>query len=222
MNDSSNAIFLSHCIAQFKLHIKFQVPCNTITGIMGHSGAGKTSLLRCISGLEHVTSAHIQMAGDLWQSFSYSLPVHQRSLGFVLQDARLFPHLNIQEHFFYIAKRAKKPLDIQAIQTLAKELEIEKLTHQLPKTLSGGEKQRVALLCALIKKPDVLLLDEPFSALDPQTKGKAIHTLLNHHQSYPMSIFWITHQQEDIALYMNQSIVLRQGKILAHRKISDT
>jgi molybdate transport system ATP-binding protein len=213
MRDKKHHIQLTHRIGSLYLQAKIHLPSDRIVTITGRSGAGKTSFLRCLAGLERTENSYIRMCGVDWQNDSMMMPVYQRSLGFVFQDARLLPHLSVRQHIDYVYQRALSTLSKITIERLISQWRLRHVLEAYPRFLSGGEKQRVALLCALIKKPQVLLLDEPFSAQDPETKHDLIQLLLEHYQQHSMSIFWVTHHEEDIQKHRHDNLVLQQGKM---------
>lgn len=220
MKNRLDCIDLVHRIGSLNLKAKIELPQSRIVTITGRSGAGKTSFLRCLAGLETIKKSYINMSGITWQNDSMKMPVYKRSLGFVFQDARLLPHLSIQNHIEYIYQRAASTLPRETIERFISQWRLSHVLEKYPRFLSGGEKQRVALLCALIKKPQVLLLDEPFSAQDPEMKQDLIELLLAHYQQFPMSIFWVTHHEEDIQKYRHSMLVAEQGRIREHENLS--
>ncbi|BCV21659.1 ABC transporter ATP-binding protein [Moorella sp. Hama-1] len=180
--------------------------------ILGPTGAGKTVLLEVIAGM------HAPDAGEIWLGGKNitAWPPEKRRFGFVYQDYALFPHLNVRENIVFGLKNKKLPpgqmeRELDAVVAL---LGIDRLLPRFPYTLSGGEQQRVALARALIMKPEVLLLDEPLSALDPCTKEMLQQELKRLHQLTGTLIIHVTHDFEE-ALYLGNRIgVIMGGSLL--------
>src|SRR5690349_6083131 len=136
----------------FALDLDFAAPARGITGILGPSGSGKTTLLRCIAGLERGASGRVSVNGDSWQDEKTFVPPHARPVGFVFQDARLFPHLTVRGNLEYGARRAGGPGAVAFDDAVAL-LALAPLLARKPASLSAGEAQRVAIGRALLRNP---------------------------------------------------------------------
>lgn len=211
-------------LIRFSLDVKANIPLNTITAIFGYSGAGKTSLLRAISGLEPQTKGVIQYQDEYWLNTTASpntphkntLSAHKRRIGMVFQDNRLFTHLTVEQNLAYAIKRRKsRTIDYNEVIRLTN---IAHLLLQLPETLSGGEQQRVAIARAVLNEPSVLLLDEPFSALDVHHKTDLITLLQSVHTKYQLPIVYVSHSLDDIQQLADNTLVLDKGQVVLFDK----
>ena len=203
----------------FCLDVAFKIPAAGITGVFGPSGSGKTSLLRAVAGLEKIPQAQLQVNDNVWQNDVMCLPTHQRRVGYVFQEPSLFTHLSVKNNLQYAIKRAPiTPSAISAEKIIA-ELKLEQLLDKMPTALSGGERQRVAIARALCNKPALLLLDEPLTALDAQSKTDSLYLLQRLQQSLRIPIIYVSHaldellQLADYLLLMEQGRILRQGPL---------
>lgn len=209
-----------HIILQQSQPIPLSVELKCLAGellaLVGPSGSGKTTILRAIAGLYQTKKGQILCQGEKWQDTSQQifLPTHLRHVGLVFQNYALFPHMTVLENITQalsdIPKRQRKP---QALELL-KKVHLEGLEHRYPKTLSGGQQQRVAVARALARQPKVLLLDEPFSAVDQVTRRKLYRELLALRQSLAMPMILVTHDLEESALLADRIALLHKGKIL--------
>ena len=162
----------------FTLDVDLQLPLRGITGVFGRSGAGKTSLLRCIAGLERPASGKLIVAGEAWQDSSRATwrEVHEREVGYVFQEPRLFPHLNVLGNIEYGQQRRKHSGANKLDQVVAL-LGLENLLRRRTGELSGGEAQRVAIARALLCAPRFVLMDEPLASLDQARKDEILPLL---------------------------------------------
>jgi len=184
-----------------RLNFKFDLtlPGQGITAVAGPSGAGKTTFLRCLAGLERAFG-RLSVNGRLWQDEKFFLPTHKRPLGYVFQEASLFPHLTVKKNLEYGTKRSHRrgghehQIDLERFICI---LGIGHLMDRKPETLSGGERQRTALARALASRPDVLLLDEPLAALD-QDRKEEILPYLQSLRELTLPIVYVSHAQDEI------------------------
>jgi molybdate transport system ATP-binding protein len=199
--------------SEFRLDAKFSVPGSGVTAIFGPSGCGKTSLLRAVAGLEPDTDGSLVVNGEQWQSETMVQPVHQRRVGVVFQEPSLFPHLSVEQNLLYGRDRLKNISELIDIKNLISALDIEKLLSRHPEGLSGGERQRVALGRALLGQPQLLLLDEPLSALDQNSRESLMLLLEKFLQELDIPIFYVTHSSEEVARLANNLVLLSNGKV---------
>ena len=188
-------------------NISFSVYANEILSIIGKTGSGKTLLLESIAGFHKLDSGHILLHEKPMESYS----LQERKLGYLYQDYCLFPHMTARENISYglkMQKRSKKEI-IERVEHLANELEITAILQQYPATLSGGEQQRVALARALSIEPKLLLLDEPFSSLDPVTKQKLYELIKKINAQHECTIVFVTHD-----FYEAQNLADRTGVLI--------
>lgn len=203
------------------LNVDSQIPSTGITAIFGQSGSGKTSLLRCIAGLEKTDNGTFIIDGDTWQQGDIFLPTHKRSIGYVFQEASLFSHLNAQKNLHYAIKRADTPVSPEFYQKVIAVMGISDILTRMPHQLSGGERQRVAIARALLIQPRLLLMDEPLAALDHQRKQEILPYLERLQTSFNLPILYVSHSMDEVARLADHILVLDQGKIIAEGALRD-
>ena len=201
----------------FALNVNLTLPGRGISALFGQSGSGKTTVLRCIAGLERARHAYIEVNGAIWQDDDVGrfLPTHQRSLGYVFQEANLFPHLTVQRNLEYGRKRARNKPDQAAYDQAIDLLGIGHLMARLPEKLSGGERQRVAIARALLTDPDILLMDEPLAALDMQRKQELLPYFERLHCALDIPIVYVSHQPDEVVRLADHMVLLEHGKVTA-------
>lgn len=200
---------------RFALEVKLDLPARGVTALFGPSGCGKTTLLRCIAGLEFDPQGQLSINSDVWQQGKQFRPVHQRELGYVFQEASLFPHLNVRKNLEYGYRRvAVKARQIELVEVI-RMLGLEELLQKFPEQLSGGQRQRVALGRALLTSPKLLLMDEPLAALDQQSKAEIIPYLETVFQSLSIPVIYVSHAIEEVAQLAQHMVLLVDGKTLA-------
>lgn len=199
-----------------QLRVQLSLEKHSFTAISGVSGAGKTTLLRILAGLTPPTEGRITVEGEMWLDTTQKVnkPVQQRSIGFVFQDIGLFPNMTVRENLSYAASDKKDPF----IEELLAMVGMESLAHRKPDGLSGGQRQRAALARALVRRPKLLLLDEPFSALDTATSQLLREQLLLLHRHVQTTTLLVTHNPEDIRQLADRQIELEQGQIVIDEK----
>ncbi len=210
------------------LDIDTSIPSSGITAIFGHSGSGKTSLLRCIAGLEKAEQGQLVINNgsqkSTWQDDGIFLPTHKRPIGYVFQEASLFPHLSAQKNLDYAIKRAIKradaPVSSDFYQRVIDVMGIENILERYPSQLSGGERQRIAIARALLIQPRLLLMDEPLAALDHQRKQEILPYLESLHKSFDIPILYVSHSMDEVARLADHILVLDQGKIIAEGELT--
>jgi molybdate transport system ATP-binding protein len=194
-------------LSHFELNVNFSV-ANEIVVLFGPSGSGKTTILNCIAGISKPTSGIIQLHDTiLFQHKKVFVPIQKRNIGYVFQDYALFPHMTVWKNIAYGMKNES------FAKELMKELRIDHLRDSYPSEISGGEKQRVAIARAIATEPDALLLDEPFSALDEQTRLKGHEELLRIHKHWRIPIILVTHHNEEAKKLGDRILYLHEGKI---------
>ena len=200
----------------FELHAEFQVFAHGVIALFGPSGSGKTSLLRCIAGLEYTPTGALQVKDEAWQSGENFLPAHKRPLGYVFQEASLFPHLSVRQNLEYGLKRIlpeqRKVQLEQAVEWLGLGKLIERAS---PVGLSGGERQRVAIARALLTSPRLLLMDEPLSALDAASKHEIMPYLERLHGELEIPVIYVSHSLDEVARLADQLVLMEQGRVIA-------
>ncbi|MFH2116224.1 MAG: ATP-binding cassette domain-containing protein [Spirochaetota bacterium] len=195
----------------FTLRVDFQV--DTITAILwGESGAGKTSILDCIAGLASPDKGRIVLNNTTVFSTDQGidLPPRARKVGYVFQDYALFPHLNAEENIALVLPKQERTHAIEYLERFG----IAHLRKRKPTIFSGGERQRLALARALATKPRVLLLDEPFSALDKATRENTYREFLSLREELRMSVILVTHSRTEARTLGHRMIELRDGETM--------
>ena len=184
-----------------------------VTALVGPSGSGKTTILHLIAGLLRPDKGRIQIGGHLLVDIAQRicLAPEQRAIGFVFQEYRLFPHLSVADNLLYGSRRtSKRRFDYQHLLEV---LSLGPLTGRMPASLSGGEKQRVALGRAILREPDYLLLDEPLSALDQDLKSEISRYLETVVAEYHLPMLLVSHDQASVSRLADTVIEVRDGTV---------
>ena len=180
--------------------------------ILGESGSGKSSLLRCIAGFEAIDEGKIFLEDKMVSSNTFTLPTEKRRVGMVVQEKALFPHLSVKKNILFGIERESNKNEM--VSELAELFKIENLLDKLPGQISGGEQQRVALARSLAPSPTLLMLDEPFSALDDELKQELYIELDKIFQKQQLSILLVTHDHEEAKTLTSKSLKLSQGSLI--------
>ena len=176
-----------------------ELPARGLCLLTGASGAGKSTLLHALAGLIRV-QGNVRVTGEIWQEAGYFLPVHLRRVGLVFQEASLLPHLSVAANLRFAGGYAGRTgTPPQAASELVERLGLQPLLAQYPARLSGGERMRVALVCAVLRQPRCLLLDEPLGALDEAMRLRVIKLLLEQVQKLPLLL--VTHYPDELAAH---------------------
>jgi molybdate transport system ATP-binding protein len=185
-----------------------------VTALFGPSGSGKTTLLRCLAGLEPDCRGQVAFAGQVWQNDNERLPTHRRGVSLVFQDTRLFPHLDVADNLRYAERRASgaRGADFDAV---VQQLDLAALLDRQTASLSGGEKQRVAIGRSLLARPRLLLMDEPLAALDLARRAELLPYLESLPRSFDVPILYVTHALDEVARLAEQMIAMADGRIQA-------
>ncbi|QHV96785.1 ATP-binding cassette domain-containing protein [Spirosoma endbachense] len=198
-----------------ELQVQLELATGSLTALVGPSGSGKTTLLRVLAGLEKPRLGRIAVQGAVWLDIAQGInqPPQKRSIGYVFQDTALFPNMTVRENIQFAAPPDQRNL----VDSLIQETGLERFINQKPVALSGGQQQRVALARALVRRPTVLLLDEPFAALDPEASQQLRQLLLNLHQSWGTTTLLVSHHETDVDVLADRIIRLVQGSIQSDR-----
>lgn len=202
----------------FELDIKFVLPQTAVIGIYGESGCGKTSLLRAMAGLDLHQGSNFTLNGVVLQNDDLFIPAEQRKVGLVFQDLALFPHLNVLQNIQYAETRNPINNKIQQSEVL-RVLAIESLLERMPNQLSGGEQQRIAIARSLMAQPELLLLDEPMSALDQANKMRLIPYLKHVHQTFNIPMVVVSHDLDVVTQLCDQLLAINQGDYQYHDSV---
>jgi len=201
-------VYLKKTRSDFKLEIAFTVRAGALKVITGPSGAGKTTIVRLLAGLEKPDEGHIRFNGETWVDTHKRIfmPPQKRRIGYVFQEYTLFPHLTVYKNVSFAAT------DENAVVSLMKLFGIWHLKDQKPNKISGGERQRCAICQNMARNPRLLLLDEPFSSLDLEIRRKLRFELMQLNKRISLSMVHITHDLAEALLLGNDVLSIVNGK----------
>jgi sulfate transport system ATP-binding protein len=189
--------------------VSVEIPTGSLTALLGPSGGGKSTLLRIIAGLEQPDSGTVEIAGE----DSTSLPPQRRNVGFVFQHYAAFKHLSVRRNVAFGLEIRKRPKDEvrRRVDELLQLVHLEQFADRLPSQLSGGQRQRMALARALAVEPRVMLLDEPFGALDAKVRRELRDWLRRLHDEVHVTTVFVTHDQEEAMDVADEIVVINNG-----------
>ncbi|MEP5763984.1 MAG: molybdenum ABC transporter ATP-binding protein [Halieaceae bacterium] len=203
----------------FMLRVNSDIPLQSVTGVYGPSGSGKTSLLDCLAGLQRATQDSKVCLGDtVWQEQDCWVPAHQRRVGYVFQDARLFPHLSIAGNLDFAIKRRPAGTGPDR-QQLCEWMQLQDLLNRYPQQLSRGQQQRVAIARALLSAPQLLLLDEPLANIDKRARRDILQQLQTIHRELATPMIYVSHEMDELAQLADWLLVLDQGEVVAEGSV---
>lgn len=189
------------------LDVDLEINSGDFIALSGKSGSGKTTLLRILAGLEDARG-EIKIEDEIWLDAKVKKAIQEREIGFVFQDYALFENMSVERNLLFVSN------DKELCKHLLKITHMNEYKNHLPSQLSGGQKQRVAICRALMRKPKLLLLDEPLSALDPQTRSSLQSELLTLHNEFKTTTILISHDPSEIYKLASRVIVLDAGKVI--------
>ena len=189
------------------LDINLSLQNGEFVALSGVSGSGKTTLLRVLAGLEDAFG-EIIVDDEIWLNEKIKKPIQKRDIGFVFQDYALFPNLSVIDNLLYVKK------DKDLAKQLLSLTDLYELKNRYPNSLSGGQKQRVSLCRALMKRPKILLMDEPLSALDPHMRLKLQDEILTLHKEFKTTTIMVSHDPSEMYKLASRVLVLKDGKII--------
>lgn len=195
---------------EFVLEVNESIALGSRVAFFGKSGAGKSTILKILAGLENIGRGKIIVNDEVWNDCSFALPPQKRNIGFVFQDYCLFPNLSVLHNITY-----GKNTNMNVAKELIEMMELEALCDYKPSKLSGGQAQRVALARALANSPKILLLDEPFSALDGGIKNKLLAEVLHLQKRFGFTLILVSHDIAEVYRLSQEVIVLNNGKVLS-------
>ena len=201
-------------LAEFDLDVSFQVEDN-ILGLMGASGSGKSMILKCIAGIETPDRGRIVLNNRVLfdSEKKINVPIQKRNVGYMFQSQALFPNMSVYENVSVGLKARKIKDEDIVVRKVMRQFQISELVSRYPKQLSGGQRQRVALARLMAYEPDVLLLDEPFSALDEDLKEDLLRELKSELQISKPVIF-VSHNKEEVNELCDFKYKIKQGEIV--------
>jgi len=191
--------------------ISLDVPDGSLTALLGPSGSGKSTLLRLIAGLEHADGGRVYLDGrDVTE-----MTVQERGIGFVFQHYAAFKHMTVRDNIAFGLTIRKIPKDQirNRVKELIRLVQLQGMAHRYPSQLSGGQRQRMALARALAAEPKLLLLDEPFGALDAKVRKELREWLRKLHDEVEVTTIFVTHDQEEAMDVAEQIVVMNEGRI---------
>ena len=196
---------------EFVFSCDFKNDANELISIFGPSGSGKSTLLRMIAGLEKPDSGYIKVAGEIWFDSSCKIDItpQRRKVGFVFQGYSLFPNMSVLDNILF----AQPKKNLQKAKELLALTELTQLANSYPSQISGGQKQRVAIARAIAREPNILLLDEPFSALDINVKRKLQDELSRLKRALGLPIVFVSHDKEEVFRLSDKVAIVKDGKI---------
>jgi iron(III) transport system ATP-binding protein len=195
----------------------YELEKGKICAVVGESGSGKSTLLKLIAGLERSDHGQINMGEQILCNDQIHLSPQKRSVGLVFQDFALFPHLKVKENIAFGLQTGSD----SKIQQMLKAVRLEGYEDRFPSELSGGQEQRVAIARSLVREPELLLLDEPFSNLDTNLKSELRHEIKRLIKDLGLSMIFITHDIYDAIDIADEIIFLKEGEIIRKAAIAD-
>ncbi|HEY8086680.1 MAG TPA: ATP-binding cassette domain-containing protein [Polyangiaceae bacterium] len=224
MSGDSGALRVNvRLVGDFALDVEFDVPPG-VTVLFGPSGSGKSTTLALIAGLRRPTLGRISLGDEVWfdSDARVHVPVHRRQVAFVFQTLALFPHMTAQQNVEYGMVRALEPKARgERAVALLERLRVPHLAGRRPPTFSGGEAQRVALARALAMRPRVMLLDEPFSALDRELRAELLADLRESIRELAVPTLFVTHHRQEARALGERVVLLDAGKVLRVAKVEE-
>jgi molybdate transport system ATP-binding protein len=209
-------------LGRFVLDAAFMVPATGVTALFGPSGCGKTTVLRCMAGLQHLSEGLCTIGGDVWQDRTTFRPAYKRPIGYVFQEASLFPHLSVRRNLLFGAPRRQISAATEThFNEVIDLLGLDGLLDRSPENLSGGERQRVAVGRALLSEPKLLLMDEPLSALDRQTKDEILPFLERLHASLSLPVIYVSHDIAEVERLADNLVLMQAGRVVAAGRFSE-
>lgn len=203
------------------LDINTRLPGRGITAIFGASGSGKTSLLRCVAGLQKADNGFLRVRDQIWQQGRHFTAVHKRSVGFVFQETGLFRHLDAECNLQYAVKRARPGRPSGYRDHMIELMGLRPLLNRYPQQMSGGERQRVAIARALLSNPRLLLMDEPLSSLDIARKRDILPYLEKLHEQLDIPVLYVTHSLDEVTHIADYLVIMGSGSIQAQGTLND-
>ena len=216
------AVDLRLARSDFTLDVALALPESGISALFGPSGCGKTTVLRALAGLERA-QGRVALGSEVWQDDASGrfVATHRRALGYVIQEAALFPHLDVRRNLDYGRRRIAQAERRIALDQVVALLGIGHLLGRRPATLSGGERQRVAIARALATSPRLLLMDEPLAALDAKRKAELLPYLERVHAELAIPVVYVSHAVDEVARLADHLVLMEAGRVTAAGPLAD-
>lgn len=201
----------------FTLRVATTLPATGVTGVFGRSGAGKSTLIDAIAGITPGVSGRIQVGEDVFLDSVRGVctPIHRRRIGYVFQDARLFPHLRVESNLRYGLRRQRDPQSANDWDGVLDVLALGPLLRRWPQSLSGGERQRVAIARTLLARPRLILMDEPLASLDAPRKAEVLHYIERLRDNWPVPLLYVTHSVDELVRLADHLLLVSDGRVVA-------
>ncbi|RBP49696.1 molybdenum ABC transporter ATP-binding protein [Arenicella xantha] len=199
----------------FYLPVALTLPASGVTALFGPSGCGKTCLLRALAGLDRYPEAHISFQQTVWQDGRLCVPAHLRDTAMVFQQADLFTHLDVAGNLQYAERRVPSHRQKVPLQQIIDKLGLEPLLKRSVEQLSGGERQRVSIARALCASPRLLLMDEPLSGLDRDSKQRLLPYIETVCREFSVPIIYVSHALDEVARLADHLVLLERGQVIA-------
>ncbi len=212
---------LQNRLGDFNLDVAFEAPSVGVTALFGHSGSGKTTVLRSVAGLVRAPQGIVRVNGEVWQDQQQFLPTFRRRLGYVFQEASLFPHLSVRRNLEYGWNRIPKKERQIRFDDVVQLLGLAPLLTRATQSLSGGERQRVAIGRALLTSPKLLLMDEPLAALDHAAKRAILPYLECLHDEFAIPSLYVSHDPNEVAQLSDHMVLIEEGRVAAQGETAD-
>ncbi|MEY4579854.1 MAG: molybdenum transport protein ModC [Pseudomonadota bacterium] len=208
-------------LREFALAVDLNFDADGVTALLGPSGSGKTTLLRCLAGLDRDPNGALRFREQVWQDGEHWVPAYQRPIGYVFQDARLFPHLSVRKNLEFGMRRVPVNERRVSFDRAVALLGVAPLLERSPRKLSGGERQRVAIARALLCSPLLLLMDEPLASLDLTSRAQIMPLLEALQRELQLPIVYVTHAPAEVVRLATRVVLLDTGKVLAVGPVHD-
>ena len=217
------SVNITKAFGSFRLETQFEIEAGSNTAIFGKSGAGKTSTINAIAGLTRPDVGVIQIGNTTLfdQNLKINLPIYKRQIGYVFQDDRLFPHMTVRNKLIYGTPKNRDVANSLNLTDITGLLELAPLLERRPRTLSGGEKQRVAIGRALLSNPKLLLMDEPLASIDVQHRFEILPFIQRVREKIGITIIYVTHALEEVIFIADQIILLSEGQVTAQGTVEE-
>jgi molybdate transport system ATP-binding protein len=208
-------------LSHFALDVELSLPASGVTAVIGPSGSGKTSLLRCFAGLTRDPHGELRVGDAVWQDRTRFVPTHRRAIGYVFQDARLFPHLSVRANLEFGMRRVPAAERRVAFERAVELLGVTGLLPRSPRKLSGGERQRVGIARALLTSPQLLLMDEPLASLDLDSRAQISRYLEQLRHELAVPVLYVTHSPLEVVRLAQRIVLLESGSVRAQGPIHE-